>query len=63
MQKRVKLSGTRIFINNDLTQDQQEAEKKLRDARNTLRKMPEYANKKITIYRGKLHVDRMQADR
>ena len=58
MKSRAKLSGSRIFINNDLTPDQQKAEKKLRDSRSKLRKLPEYANKKITIYRGKLHVDR-----
>ena len=58
MKNRAKLSGSRIFINNDLTPDQQKAEKKLRDTRSKLRKLPEYADKKITIYRGKLHVDR-----
>ncbi len=58
LQRRIQLAGTRIYINNDLTREQQEAEKKLRDMRNKLRKLPEFSNQKITIYRGKLHVDR-----
>ena len=58
MQNRSKLSGSRIFINHDLTQEQQRTDKNLREVRNKLRKMPEYAEKNITIYRGKLHVDR-----
>jgi len=57
--KRVALAGSKIYINPDLTTEQRQAEKRLRDLKKQLLQHPDYRNKKVSIYRGKLHVDRI----
>jgi len=57
--KRVALAGSKIYINPDLTNEQRQAEKRLRDLKKQLLQHPDYQNKKVSIYRGKLHVDRI----
>ena len=57
--KRVALAGSKIYINPDLTKEQRQAEKRLRDLKKQLIQLPEYRNKRVSIYRGKLHVDRI----
>ena len=52
--KRRLLAGTSIFINNDLTREQMAREKELREKRRKLLKQPEFKDKKIRIYNGKL---------
>ena len=57
MKCRKKLAGTNIDINNDLTREQKQNEKLLRDAKKKLQADPTYENSKITIYRGKICID------
>ena len=57
MKCRKKLAGTNIYINNDLTREQKQNEKLLRDAKKKLQADPTYENSKITIYRGKICID------
>ena len=52
-----KLAGTRVFINNDLTKDQKAKEKHLRDLKRKLQSLPNYKEKRITIWRGKICID------
>ena len=58
LSNRSKLAGSNIYINFDLTRDQLKEQQKLREIRKQLIKLPEFKNKKITIYQNKLHVDR-----
>ena len=58
MQNCKHLAGSRNFINNDLSPDQQAKERELRKKKQFLIKYPNYKDKKITIYRGKLWADR-----
>ena len=53
---RTKLAGTRMYIN-DLSKEQRQAEKKLRDIQKKLTQNPDFQGKKVTIFRGKLCVD------
>ena len=54
-----KLAGSKIFISNDLTKDQQNTERELRKKKQFLISHPQYKDKKrVTIYKGKLWVDR-----
>ena len=57
MKCRSKLAGTRVFINNDLTKDQKAKEKHLRDLKRKLQSLPNYKEKRITIWRGKICID------
>ena len=57
MKCRKKLAGTNIYINNDLTREQKQNEKLLRDSKKKLQADPTYENSKITIYRGKICID------
>ena len=52
--KKRLLACTSIFINNDLTKEQMAREKELREKRRKLLKQPEFKDKKIRIYNGKL---------
>ena len=52
------LAGSRIFLYNDLTPDQQAKERELRKKKPFLIKHHNYKDKKITIYKGKLWADR-----
>ena len=56
---RFKLAGSNIRMNFDLTKEQQAEEKRLRDIRNKLRQYPEFSDKKVTIYRNQIHVNRL----
>ena len=58
LQRRRSLAGSNIYINNDLTPEQQQVERKLRQVAKKLRESPENAGKKVTVYRGKVHIDR-----
>ena len=62
MSNRVKLAGTKIYLNNDLTKAQQEEEKKLRAMRKQLMELPDFRGKRITISSGKLFADRQPID-
>ena len=55
---RAKLSGTRVYINNDLTKEQRLAERKLRETKRKLSQHPDFKEKKVTIFRNKVCVDR-----
>ena len=57
MAKRSSLAGSNIYFNNDLTKNQRADERKLRATKKILQSNPEYADKKITIYKGKLCID------
>ena len=57
MSKRSSLAGSNIYFNNDLTKNQRADERKLRATKKILQSNPEYADKKITIYKGKLCID------
>ena len=57
MSKRASLASSNIYFNNDLTKNQRAAERKLRATKKILQSNPEYADKKITIYKGKLCID------
>ena len=53
-----KLALTRLFINNNLTKEQKAKEKYLRDLKEKkLQSLPNYKDKKITIWRGKICID------
>ena len=54
-----KLSGSKVFINNDMTKDQQNIERELRKKKEFLIKHPQYKTKRVTIYKGKLWADRI----
>ena len=54
-----KLSGSKVFINNDMTKDQQNTERELRKKKQFLIKHPQYKTKRVTIYKGKLWADRI----
>jgi hypothetical protein len=56
LSKRATLTGSKIFINHDLTKEQMEEEKRLRETK----KNPQFQGKKISIYRSKLWADRSQ---
>jgi len=58
MKSRSKLAGTNIFLNNDLTKDQMEREKKLRKLKNDLISHQNFKDKRITIFRDKLYADK-----
>lgn len=58
MQSKNKLAGTEIFINNDLTKQQVERERELRNIRRHMSTTPAFQNKKISIYKGHIYVDR-----
>ena len=62
MSNRAKLAGTKIYLNNDLTKAQQEAEKKLRAMRKQLMELPDFRGKRITISSGKLFANRHPID-
>ena len=55
---RAKLSGTRVYINNDLTKEQRQTERKLRETKKKLTQHPDFRGKKVSIFRNKLWVDR-----
>lgn len=59
MKNRTKLSGSKLYINNDLTLDQRRTEKELRRKKQFLVKNESYRHKKITIYKGKIWADRV----
>ena len=52
---RTKLSGSNI--NFDLTKEQIKEQHKLREIQKQLTKLPDFENKKVAIYKNKLHVD------
>ena len=52
-----KLAGTQIYINFDLTKQMSE-EKQLREARRKLKQLEKFKDKRISIFRNKLYVDR-----
>ena len=54
-----KLSGSKVFINNNMTKDQQNIERELRKKNQFLIKHPQYKTKRVTIYKGKLWADRI----
>ena len=62
MQRRSKLVGSKIYLNNDLTKEQQSEERRLRLLRKQLAEVPDFRDKRITIYRGKICVDRCPMD-
>ena len=53
-----KLAGTQIYINFDLTKQQMNEEKQLREARRKLKQFEKFKNKQISIFHNKLYVDR-----
>ena len=55
--KKSSLAGTKVFINNDLTREQMQAEKQLRETKKKILQHPDYKGKKITIYRNRICVD------
>ena len=58
MKNKSKLKGSRLFVNNDLTPKQREEDRRTRSLKRLLVEHPDYAGKRITIYRGKLHADK-----
>ena len=63
MKNKKKLASTKIFINHDLTKEQAVQEKRLRDIRKHMQQDESYNGKKISVYKGKLYVDRQLVDR
>ena len=55
----LKEVASNIYINNDLTREQREIERDLRRKKQLLIKLPEYKGKHITVYKGRLWVDRV----
>ncbi len=55
MERKNVLKGSGVFINHDLTKEQQQRNKKLRDARKLA--IQRYAPQKVTISKGKICVD------
>ena len=55
----LKEVASNIYINNDLTREQREIERDLRRKKQLLIKHPEYKGKHITVYKGRLWVDRV----
>ena len=51
MQRRSKLVGSKIYLNNDLTKEQQSEERRLRLLRKQLAEVPDFRDKRITIDR------------
>ena len=47
--KQTSLAGTKIYINNDLTREQLQTEKQLRDRKKKMIKHPEFKNKLYTV--------------
>ena len=62
MKNKKKLASTKIFINNDLTKEQSEREKKLRTVRKRMSQDPKYNAKHIYIYKSDLYLDRKLID-
>ena len=58
LSNRSKLAGTKIYINFDLTKEQMNEEKRLREIRRKLKQLDEFKNKQITIFRNQLYVNR-----
>ena len=56
--KRAALAGTRVFLKDDLTKEQLQAERQLLNTRKKLLQHPNFQGKKITVYRNKLWVNR-----
>ena len=52
--KRAALAGTRVFLKDDLTKEQLQAERQLLNTRKKLLQHPNFQGKKITVYRNKL---------
>jgi len=59
LENRKKLAGSDIYINFDLTREQIKELQNLRKLRKKLLQHEAFKNKKITIYRNKLHTDRI----
>ena len=62
MKNKKKLASTKIFINNDLTKEQSEREKKLRTVRKRMSLDPKYNGKNIYIYKSDLYLERKLID-
>ena len=62
MKNKKNLAGTKIFINNDLTKEQAREDKRLRDIKKRMMQDESYHGKKISIYKGKIYVNRQPAD-
>ena len=60
--KNKKLASTKIFINNDLTKEQAREDKRQWDIKNRMLQDESYHGKKISIYEGKIYVNRQLAD-
>ena len=58
LSNRSKLAGTQIYINFDLTKQQMNKEKQLREARRRLKQFEKFKDKQISIFHNKLYVDR-----
>ena len=58
MLKRSQLAGSNIFINPDLTKDQREEERDLRNLKKKMMQSEKYQGKHITIFRGKICVNK-----
>ena len=58
LSNRSKLAGTKIYINFDLTKEQMNEEKRLREMRRKLKQLDEFKNKRIIIFRNQLYVNR-----
>ena len=56
--KRAALAGTRIFLKDDLTNEQLQVETQLQNTRKKLLQHPDFGGKKITVYRNKVWVNR-----
>ena len=55
--KRSRLSGTKIYIKNDLTKEQVQMEKRLYNIRKELLQHPDFKEKRVSVYRNKIWVD------
>ena len=60
MKAKAKLRGSNLYINNDLTKEQQIHIRDLQKKKQFLIKHPDYSKKRITIFKGILWADRVQ---
>ena len=62
MKNKKNLASTKIFINNDLTKEQARENKRLWDIKKRMLQDESYHGKKISIYKGKIYVNRQLAN-
>ena len=46
-----------MYVNNDLTKEQRQSKRKLREPKKKLTEHPDFIGKKVSIFRNKIYVD------